>query len=172
MTPEFSRREHVDTIGARQHGVTLEATGQECRALAERFALVAIERLTAHLVLYCVVDAIIVDGRVDAAVIQACSVTGDPIATDVDEPVMLRFVNQLDGPMHDEIELDPAEMDTLPIEGDAIDLGEVVAETLALALDPFPRAPRAAAVLKAAGVIGEDEVRPFNAFAALGDKLR
>ena len=40
-----------------------------------------------------------------------------------------------------------------------IDLGEAAAETLALALDPFPRSPDADAMLAEAGVIGEDEAQ-------------
>ena len=44
---------------------------------------------------------------------------------------------------------------------------------MALALDPFPRSPGAAAALKEAGVIGEDEVVPFNALTeALKAKLQ
>jgi hypothetical protein len=59
------------------------------------------------------------------------------------------------------------------MENGIIDLGEAAAETMALALDPFPRSPGAAAALKEAGVIGEDEVVPFNALTeALKAKLR
>ena len=54
----------------------------------------------------------------------------------------------------------------------ATDLG-AVAETLALSLDPFPRAPDADAVLRAAGVLSEDEAvtGPFAALKGLKDKL-
>jgi hypothetical protein len=41
------------------------------------------------------------------------------------------------------------------------------AQTLALALDPYPRAPRADAALKAAGVIDESQTGPFAALGAL-----
>ena len=51
------------------------------------------------------------------------------------------------------------------------DLGEAVAQSFALLLDPFPRSPNADAVLKAAGVKEEGEVGPFGALAALKDKL-
>ena len=53
----------------------------------------------------------------------------------------------------------------------AIDLGEAAAQTLALALDPYPRSPGAAAALKEAGVIGEGEAGPFGGLAALKGKL-
>ena len=49
----------------------------------------------------------------------------------------------------------------------AIDLGEVAAETMALALAPFPRGPGADAALKQAGVLSEGEAGPFGALAGL-----
>ena len=52
-----------------------------------------------------------------------------------------------------------------------IDLGEAAAETVALALDPFPRSPRAADVLRDAGVISEEEAKPKGALAGLGALL-
>ena len=54
----------------------------------------------------------------------------------------------------DEIELSEDDCDTVFYTGGAIDLGEAAAETLALALDPFPRSPGAAAALREAGVGG------------------
>jgi uncharacterized protein YutE (UPF0331/DUF86 family) len=60
----------------------------------------------------------------------------------------------------------------IPYDGGAmIDLGEVAAETMALALDPFPRGPDAESALKAAGVISEEEAKPLGALAGLKDKL-
>jgi hypothetical protein len=88
----------------------------------------------------------------------------------VEEDFDLRFLPEPSGGA-DEMEIDADECDTIFYTGGAIDLGEAASETLALALDPFPRSPRAAEVLKEAGVVGEDEVAPFNAFAALKDKL-
>jgi hypothetical protein len=49
--------------------------------------------------------------------------------------------------------------------------GAVPPETVALALDPFPRGPNAAAALAAAGVISEDEFRPANAFSDLKARM-
>jgi hypothetical protein len=54
----------------------------------------------------------------------------------------------------------------------AIDVGEAVAETLLLSLDPYPRAPGAEAALRAAGVKGEEEAGAFGALAGLRDKLK
>ena len=54
-------------------------------------------------------------------------------------------------------------------------LGEAVAQTLLLGLDPYPRSPAAEAALRDAGVKSEEEARaessPFAALAALKGKL-
>ena len=100
---------------------------------------------------------------------QNCSVTGDPLPVVVEEDFAIRFHPEPDTELPDETELSEDECDTVFYSGNAIDLGEAAAETLLLALDPFPRGPRAAAALKAAGVISEDEVEPLGALAGLKD---
>jgi hypothetical protein len=65
-------------------------------------------------------------------------------------------------------------MDVVFYDQAAIDVGEAVAETLALSLDPWPRSPDAEAILREAGVKreGEEEKGPFAALASLKDKLK
>jgi len=169
MTPEFSRPERLDTIGGEAREVAIAADAEERRRLAARFGLIAIERLEARFTIRRDIAGIRADGRVTAAVAQACSVTGDPLPATVDETVALRFVPP--GESGEEVELDEDALDTIEIEGGAIDLGGAAAETLALALDPFPRGPRAAEALREAGVAGEDQAGPFGALAALKGKL-
>jgi hypothetical protein len=55
----------------------------------------------------------------------------------------------------------------VPLEGERIDIGEAVAQSLALGLDPYPRVANAQARLKALGVLSEGEAGPFAALAAL-----
>ena len=174
MTPEFSRIERLDTIGGDERVVSIVADEAERAALAARFGLVAIERLEARLAIRRGSAGIDVHGTVAAAVVQACSVTGDPLPATIDEPVALRFVELAaagDEIALDEVELDGDALDIVEIEGGGIDLGEAAAETMALALDPFPRSPRAAAVLKEAGVVSEEEAGPFGALSGLKAKL-
>ena len=169
IAPEFSRPERIDTIGE-PRSVTIDANEAERAALARRFGLLAIDQLTGNFTIRRDVAGIAVEGRVAADLIQACSVTGDPLRAVIDEPVALRFVAAGDDGA-EEVELGDGEIDVIPYDGGAIDLGETAAETMALALDPFPRGPGAAAVLKAAGVISEEEARPLGALAGLKDKL-
>ena len=160
MTPEFSRPERLDAIGAGEREIQIAATETERQALAVRFGVLSVERLDAVLKVKREAAGIAVRGRVTGALVQACSVTGTPLNAAIDEPVALLFVEALDD--QEEVELDAGALDTVEIEGGAVDLGEAAAETMALALDPFPRSPNAEAVLRAAGVISEDEHRPYS----------
>lgn len=169
MTPEFSRPERLDMIGGEARTIRISADADERRRLAGRFGLLSIERLDATFALHRDAAAIHAEGRVTADVTQACSVTGDPLPASVDEAVALRFVQP--GESVEEIELGEDALDTIEIEGGAVDLGEAAAETLALALEPFPRGPRAADALREAGVATEDQAGPFSALAALKGKL-
>jgi len=168
--PEFSRLERIDTIGEGEREISVTATESERAALAERFGLKAIERLEGVFRVRRDAGGIVARGNVQASVVQSCVVTDDPLPVTLDEPVALRFVAEGE-PEADEIELDEDALDTMSFDGAAIDLGEAAAETMALALDPFPRGPNAAAVLREAGVISEEEAKPMGALAGLKAQL-
>ena len=170
MTPEFSRPIRLDTIGETARVITIEADDQERTALARRFGLVRLDRLDAEGAIRRDGEIMFVEGRLRAAVTQSCVASGEPVDATVDAPFSLRFVPEA-GDLPVEIELQVEDCDTLSYAGGAIDLGEAVAETLALSLDPYPRSPDAETVLKAAGVVAEDEAGPFAALKALRDKL-
>lgn len=172
--PEFSRLRRLDTIGAGEVQVQVEADPAERAALAARFGLLALDRLAADYRLHAEGEAVFARGHLSAEVTQACVATGDGVPARIEEDFALRFVAD-EGGDEEEIELDAEMLDTMPHDGAAVDLGEAAAETLALALDPFPRAPGADAALRAAGVKREDEVaeeRPAGAFAGLKDLLK
>jgi uncharacterized metal-binding protein YceD (DUF177 family) len=173
--PEFSRPVRVDTLGDRPREMPIGANEEERAALADRFRLVAIERLSAGATLTRSGDTVIARGRVSAAVTQSCVGTGEPVEAVIEEDFMIRFVPP---PCaigeEEEIELGEGELDTVFYDGASIDLGEAVAETLVLALDPYPRSPSAEAALKEAGVKSEEQARedssPFAALKQLGRK--
>jgi uncharacterized metal-binding protein YceD (DUF177 family) len=162
VSAEFARPQRVDTIGDDARTIEIDADAQERAALAKRFDLIAIERLTGKFTIRRDAAGIVAEGRVAAAVTQACSITGDALPATVDEPVALRFVPE-DDAGQDEVELGDSDIDVIPYDGGTIDLGEVAAETMALALDPFPRGPNAEVVLKQAGVLSEEQAGPFGA---------
>lgn len=168
--PEFSRRERLDTIGDAPRSLRVTATAAECLALARRFDLIEVGALEGLFTVRRTAAGIMAEGRVTASVTQACVATGDPVAARIDEHVALCFVDD-GGAVGDEVEIDAAACDVIVHDGGAIDLGEAAAETMALALDPFPRTDRAEEVLRAAGVKREEDVTPATALASLKDRL-
>ena len=174
MSPaEFSRPIRIDTIGEVPRTLSVEANEEERRALAGRFGLVAIDRLAAELSLRRNGAEVIASGRFVAKVTQSCVASGAPVEAMIEDRFEILFQPERDEDAADqEVELGENEMDVVFHDGAAIDVGEAVAETLALALDPYPRAPDAEAALKAAGVKSEEEAGPFGALAGLRDKLK
>lgn len=170
IAPEFSRPQRLDAIGKGEHRVEISADAGERAALARRFGLIAIDRLHATMMVQRDATGVLARGQLEGAVVQACSVTGDPVPAQIAEDFTIRFLPEgtVEG---DEVELSDEECDTVFYSGGAIDLGEAAAETLALALDPFPRSPGADDALRKAGVLGEEETGPFAALAKLKKQL-
>jgi uncharacterized metal-binding protein YceD (DUF177 family) len=176
MTPEFSRLVRVDTLGTAPRTVSVEASDAERAALAERFGLIAIDVLSAEAALSLEAEAVTASGRLEARVVQSCVATGEPVPATIAEPFRIEF-RPPPGSVNadEEVELGESELDVMFYEGAAVDLGEAVAETMSLALDPYPRCPAAEAALQAAGVRSEEEARaeasPFAALKALKDQM-
>ena len=76
-------------------------------------------------------------GRIKACVVQSCVVTLDPVVNEIDETLDILLRPELG---NESPEGEPEE-DFEPYGGDAIDVAELAAVELALALDPYPRAP-------------------------------
>jgi uncharacterized metal-binding protein YceD (DUF177 family) len=166
---DFAHRLTLDRIRDGDR-LDLVADADERAAVAARLGLASLERLAAHAVLRRDGATITASGRVKASLEQRCVATGDPLAVRVDEAFDLRFVPEPKTAGGDEeFELGADELDTLFHDGQAIDLGAAIADSLAL--DPYPRSPKAEAALREAGVISEDEAGPFAALAALKGKL-
>lgn len=173
ILPELSRPVRVETLGEAPRELSVEADASERAALARRFDLVAIHVLEANIILVRKNEEARAQGRLRAKVVQSCVASGEPVEAELDEPFELVFRPQPESARPDEeIELSDSEMDVVFYDGASIDVGEAVAETLSLSLDPYPRAPLAEERLKAAGVKSEDEAGPFGALAALRDKLK
>ncbi|MEW5729647.1 MAG: DUF177 domain-containing protein [Pseudomonadota bacterium] len=172
--PEFSRPirgEQVPMAGV-EHDI--EANEKERAALAERFGLLAVNRLTATVKVkpFRGGQLFRVTGRLSADVVQACVVTLEPVPAKVVEDFQVTFGPESGEEEGDEVEISLEDEDFPdPMVGGIIDIGEVVAEHLALGLDPFPRA-RGAKVPKAFSEPepAEEKPGPFAALARLRQK--
>lgn len=145
---EFSRPLRAESVHARGRTEKLSATPAECAALAKRFDILSVESLTAEIELRPHRrDGIALSGRLVADVTQACVVSLEPVPSHVEAQFERVFEPGAEDPdagfsvddLFDPDAEDPPE----PLIDGIVDLGELVAEELALSLDPYPRAPGA-----------------------------
>ena len=141
----------------------LEASEPECAALAKRFGLVAVKRLSARVIMVADGPTVRATGRLEAQVVQSCAVSGEDLPAKIAEPVALHFVPALP-PSEEEVELDAADLDQIEMDGTRFDLGEAIAQGMALGVDPYAEGPGAKEARRKAGILNAGE---GGAFAAL-----
>lgn len=131
---EFSRPLKVDRVPRTGSFEVIRAEPDECLAMAERLGIPAVHSLSARLKASpWRGGGLKVEGSLSADLEQVSIVSLEPFRHQVEIPVLRYFLPG--GAAGDE------ELDVDVIESGHIDLGEVVGETLALELDPYPRRP-------------------------------
>jgi len=165
--PEYSRIVRVSEFGNGSRVHSLSATPAERAALARRFGLRALTLLDASVRIMPEAAGCLVTGTIVADLVQPCAATAEDVPAHIETEFSVRFLRGLDAIDEEELELSEADCDLLPLEDERIDLGEVVAQTLALNLDPYPRVPDADARLREMGVLSEGEAGPFAALKGL-----
>jgi uncharacterized metal-binding protein YceD (DUF177 family) len=143
---EFSRPFPVDTLRAGEIEQTIEASALERTALAARFAIPGIEALAATLTVR--VNPLIagryeVEGQARAALSLTCSVSAEEYTHPIETVIRAVFVA---GPVPahtEDMAIDYEWDDPEPLEHGIIDLGELVAQHILLAIPAYPRKPDA-----------------------------
>lgn len=145
MELEFSRTFPVEKLRDRPAHERIEANDEEREALARRMDIVAINALMADIHLQRIHSGKMVEvsGRLKADVVQNCVVTLEPFESHVDEEFTAYFVRHDDVPNAEEIEIAEDRSPEAISPNGEIDLGELTAQHLSLALDPYPRKPGA-----------------------------
>jgi len=180
---EFSRVVAVDRMPPEGRALTLSATEQERGALAARFGLEGLESLVANVAVRPLgtkarQPLVEVDATMVARVRQTCVVTLVPLVREITDSVRQRYGGGVgaDGAAEVDVDADSVEDPPEPLDGGHIDVGELVAELLGLAIDPHPRAEGVefasrsdwGAETENAGDSGADRASgPFSALAAL-----
>jgi uncharacterized metal-binding protein YceD (DUF177 family) len=158
----------IDARNLPEGPLDISASTEECAALAQRFDLVAVRQLTARITLTPDGQTVRAHGVLDADVVQSCAVSAEELEVGIHEPVELQFVP----PAKDlpaEMELEPEMLDQIEMEGGRFDLGEALAQTLGLAIDPYLEGPNAEEARRKAGLLDPSDTSPF---AALKDMFK
>jgi len=188
---EFSFPIDITSLPLVGRSYTIKASAEECARVATRLDLQAVNSLTAVLNITPGGKGIIkVGGEVRGDVVQTCVVSLGPVPALVKDAVSANFITE-EKAAADKLKMERAkakaratkkateeEEELISAQGDdppdvalagRIDLGEVAVTHLALALNPYPRAPGAAFDPKAWGLHEENPEKPANvsAFAAL-----
>ncbi|MCX5493631.1 DUF177 domain-containing protein [Kaistia dalseonensis] len=173
----FSRIVDIARLGRGRTNEHLVADAEERRAIAKEFGILELTALEADLAIETWRRVgLKIEGRLRADAVQACVVTVEPVPEHIDQPFTLTFLPP-EAMAKDPKTVAEAEVivvfdeDDPPDElvGHTIDLGAIVTEQLALALDPYPRAP-GAELPKGLGTHDEEEGSPFAALSSLRQK--
>ncbi len=160
-------RVRIGGLPADGRKLTLKGDDELNPMLAERLDILAVDDFAADLLARPLRGGIQVIGKVRATVQQACVVTLVPVTQTLKANVDRVFMPGKDPHADKTADLYfDAEGEDEPdyFEGDYADLTELVVETLALALDPYPRAP---GVEFEPGRDGDDDPAKSSPFAAL-----
>lgn len=164
--PEYSYP--VDLRQITDTPLTLVPDEAARRRLAGRFGITAIPAMEATVLLVREGERVTATGHLVADVIQACRVSAEDFPVHVEEAVHLRFVPPVgENAPDEEIELTADDLDEIEYEGTVFDLGEALAQSLALAIDPFAEGPNAEAFRAEHGLSDTAPTGPFAALAAL-----
>jgi uncharacterized metal-binding protein YceD (DUF177 family) len=180
---EIVRVVDLERLGAGGSALEIVASDSERQALAQRFGFLGLPAFSARVS----VDRrpggqVVVEGRLRGKVVQACILTLEPVTQELDDAFRIVFKQDLAEERDPETgeavlsaQIDAPE----PLQGNLLDIGEIVAEQLSLAADPYPRRPgvKLEDVLpkpRAGGRPARNEQRrhPFAGLAALRDKPR
>ncbi|CAM5765603.1 phosphodiesterase [Labrys miyagiensis] len=167
----FSRPVHVHEVPATGRHFNIATSESEREAVARQLGLPGIAELSARLVVSPFrKDGLAVAGTVHARLTQTCVVSAEDFENTVEAPVEIRFSPDGQDPNadFDLAELNDPDAEDPPdlLTGGEIDLGAIIAEFLALALDPYPRKPG----ISFEGPAEDADLSPFAALNALKNK--
>lgn len=145
VKPEFSRFVDVDDIKDGQSvREKLTADEDERRALAKRFDLKEIKSFRADITVTNQGGVIfLVTGKLTADIVQTCVVTLEPVPVRIEESFEVYCADAESIPVvSNDMEYDVTEDEDLPepIVDGKINIGELAAQFLSLAIDPYPHA--------------------------------
>jgi len=174
---EFSRLLTAEQLALLPLDAEISADAEERAALARRLGLLELASLSARLTLSAGRERgeLRVAGFLEARATQSCVVTLAPVETRLQEAFEAFFAEPSGAEAPGEAAEAPFDEDREPPEAlppEGLDLGELAAQQLAVALDPYPRAADADAVLQEITAAQDDGNRqsPFDILRGLQEK--
>lgn len=138
---EFSRIVALEAHRERPVSFAVVASPSECAALARRFDLVRLDTLSgAGEMRSRPGGGWRLAARLEAKLVQSCVVSLVDIPVTITDEFELDFSPAVSPDDQGEVDVADSAAEPFPRDG-RLDVGEVVAQQLSLALDPFPRAP-------------------------------
>lgn len=155
--------------------LTIEASEAERAALARQFDVTAVTVLKAVITFDEKDGAVLAEGTLDATIQQPCAVSREDLTYTISEPLSLCFVPQRTARAYEpdeEVELTSEDLDEIEYDGDSFDIGEAVAQTLGLAIDPYLEGPDADRIRAEKGIESDEDRRPSGPLAEALAKLK
>ena len=152
---------------------TIKALDSEREELVERFGLVSLDSLEAEGSVRNkgLGEGVLVKGHLKAKLAQHCIVSLGEVVEELDTSFELLLVDpeMADRMDEDESYLDPDAPEYDALEGDDIAVGEIVAQTLSISMNPYPKISGADVNMPQNANISmnEPELEKPNPFAAL-----
>lgn len=169
--PIFDAVVRIDKLPAAGRSVNVEADEATRAAIAAAMNILSVEHFSARLTVTPLRGGLRALGHLDAAVTQSSIVSFEPVAQRIAEDIDRVFLpaprDQTPPAPGSEVFIDLEDEDFPDhIDGPEVDLSALLLETLALALDPYPR--REGESLEALDLtLDEPEAGPFAKLAAL-----
>lgn len=169
-TPLLDASLRVDSIPVDGRQVLVEATAAQMPPLAERLKVPGLSSFKAKVTAMRFRGGLRASGEVTAELTQECVVTFEPVFQKLKEPIDRVFLPgqrpEIDHEQGAEVFVD-LDGEDLPdwYHGPELDLTDLLVETIALAINPYPRKP--GAELPPEAVDESVEPSPFAALAAL-----
>lgn len=166
-TPEFTLNLQLVKLTSNAQPIHIEANAAARAALASRFGLASLDRLAADLEVSRAGKGALVKGKFEADAVQSCIISGEPLPVSVKDEIALRYEpdTTVASASGQEIELEADALDVIPMDGDSIDVAEAVAQSLLLALDPYPRASEEVLARARRHLLSEEEAAAVQAQA-------
>lgn len=170
QAPLFDAIVRIDRLPATGRTLEVHLDEDDREALAQSLTLSAVEQFDANLTIVPLRGGLRAQGRLVARFVQPSVVSFEPVVQEIDEPVDRVFLPEPSDHKPtpgSEIFVD-LEDDDFPdhIDGPEVDLSALLIETLALAIDPYPRLPGES--IEALDIkLDAEEPSPFAALAKL-----